>query len=352
MKEFRGQDSVVQPFEDIKNIEPERVLDAPGMVDDFYLNLLDWSDHNILAVALGNVVYLMNVTDKRISTIQPKNIDRDEIITSLSWSKATEDYLAIGIDSGVVEIWDTSELRMIRALSGHLSRVSALSWNQNILSTGSLDSSILNHDIRQRNNIVSRFDDHTKEVCGLKWSFDGQQLASGSNDNTLCIWDINKAVKPKFTLHSHRAAVKGLAWCPLERNLLASGGGTKDKSIKFWDTDTGHEQFSLKTSAQICSLIWAKNSKEIISSHGYEKNELFVWKYNPHIPEMPLEKTAELTGHRSRVLHLAISPSGTTIASTAPDETLRFWKVFQDEDEFSLLNACQNGNSLFRDIIR
>ena len=37
---------------------------------------------------------------------------------------------------------------------------------------------------------------------------------------------------------------------------------------------------------------------------------------------------AELTGHTSRVLHLAQSPDGETVVSGAADETLRFWKVF------------------------
>jgi cell division cycle protein 20 (cofactor of APC complex) len=39
-------------------------------------------------------------------------------------------------------------------------------------------------------------------------------------------------------------------------------------------------------------------------------------------------KMAELTGHTSRVLHLAQSPDGYTVASAAGDETLRFWQVF------------------------
>ena len=42
-----------------------------------------------------------------------------------------------------------------------------------------------------------------------------------------------------------------------------------------------------------------------------------------------MKKIAELRGHTSRVLHLALSPDGTTVASAAADETLRFWKVFQ-----------------------
>jgi WD40 repeat protein len=42
-----------------------------------------------------------------------------------------------------------------------------------------------------------------------------------------------------------------------------------------------------------------------------------------------MKKIADLRGHTSRVLHLAMSPDGTTVASAAADETLRFWKVFQ-----------------------
>jgi WD40 repeat protein len=42
-----------------------------------------------------------------------------------------------------------------------------------------------------------------------------------------------------------------------------------------------------------------------------------------------MRKIADLRGHTSRVLHLALSPDGTTVASAAADETLRFWKVFQ-----------------------
>jgi cell division cycle protein 20 (cofactor of APC complex) len=41
-----------------------------------------------------------------------------------------------------------------------------------------------------------------------------------------------------------------------------------------------------------------------------------------------MKRIADLKGHSSRVLHLALSPDGTTVASAAADETLRFWKVF------------------------
>lgn len=43
-----------------------QVLDAPGLVDDFYLNLLDWSSENILAAGLGNCVYILNLYTSKV----------------------------------------------------------------------------------------------------------------------------------------------------------------------------------------------------------------------------------------------------------------------------------------------
>ena len=41
---------------------PYKVLDAPDLQDDYYLNLLDWSSLNVLSVGLGSTVYLWNAS--------------------------------------------------------------------------------------------------------------------------------------------------------------------------------------------------------------------------------------------------------------------------------------------------
>lgn len=99
--------------------------------------------------------------------------------------------------------------------------------------------------------------------------------------------------------------------------------------IRFWNTSTGACLNMVDTHSQVCSLVWSKHSKELVSSHGFSQNQLVVWKY----PTMT--RIAELTGHTSRVLHTALSPDGTTVVSAAGDETLRFWKIFD-------LNATAN----------
>ena len=178
---------------------------------------------------------------------------------------------------------------------------------------------------RQREHVTAVLRGHDQEVCGLKWSPSGQQLASGGNDNLLHIWDANND-QPTHRITSHQAAVKALAWCPFQSNLLASGGGTADRCIKFTNAHTGAVLNSIDTASQVCALQWSRHEREILSSHGFSQNQLCLWKY----PSMV--KVAEFSGHTSRVLHLAQSPDGTTVVSGAADETLRFWRVFAESN--------------------
>uniref|UniRef100_A0A453PC62 CDC20/Fizzy WD40 domain-containing protein n=1 Tax=Aegilops tauschii subsp. strangulata TaxID=200361 RepID=A0A453PC62_AEGTS len=159
-----------------------------------------------------------------------------------------------------------------------------------------MDGRIVNNDVRIRDHAVQTYQGHSQESAGRN-----QWL---------------------HRLEDHMAAVKALAWCPFQSNLLATGGGGSDRCIKFWNTHTGACLNSVDTGSQVCSLLWNKNERELLSSHGFTQNQLTLWKY----PSMV--KMAELTGHTSRVLFMAQSPDGCTVASAAADETLRFWNVF------------------------
>lgn len=211
-------------------------------------------------------------------------------------------------------------------MRGHFNRVSSLAFSS-VLFSGSKDTTVLGHDIKCPNSVSMRFDGHRGEVCGLK--HDPCGLASGSNDNTAIIWDIN-AGRERYTLTGHKAAVKALAWCPWQRGVLATGGGTTDKTMKFWSADNGKLLNSVNTDSQVCALLWNRNDKEIISSHGYSQNQLTVWKVRPSPIQYPqASKIVELHGHTQRVLYMALSPDGETVCSASADETLRFWKVFK-----------------------
>ena len=314
---------------------PERILDAPELLDDYYLNLLDWSPNNVLGVALGNAIYLWNAADGSIQQLMETQGEGSHV-TSLAWIQEGN-YMAVGTSDHKVQLWDVDKLKQVRSMTGHRARVSSLAWNGPCLSSGSRDSMIYHHDVRAPEHKVGCLKGHAQEVCGLKWSPSGQQLASGGNDNILNIWDdrytasstsSNGCMANDVSLHrldAHQAAVKALAWCPWQKHLLASGGGTADRCIRMWNTQTGAQLQSVDTKSQVCALQWAKHEKELVSAHGYSHNQVALWKY----PSMV--KAAELTGHTSRVLHMAQSPDGQTVVTAAADETLRFWKILSGD---------------------
>ncbi len=159
--------------------QSEKVLDAPDLVDDYYLNLLDWGNNNTLAIALGRSVYLWDANTGKSCQLYRTSLESN-IITSVSFAKqGNSNYLAIGTNDAEIQIWDLERVKAIRTMTGHAARVSTMDWNQHILSSGSRDSMIFHHDVRVASHIVGTLEGHTQEVCGLKWSPDGTQLASG-----------------------------------------------------------------------------------------------------------------------------------------------------------------------------
>lgn len=316
---FGSQQMLLSPRKQPRAVSkvPYKVLDAPELADDFYLNLVDWGSANVLGVGLGSSVYMWNAQTSRVNKLCTLE---DDTVTSVSWiQKGT--HIAIGTGKGLVQIWDAEKTRRLRTMTGHTARVGSLAWNTHILTSGSRDRLIYHRDVRAPDQWLKKLVGHKQEVCGLKWNCDDGQLASGGNDNKLMVWD-KLSETPLWKFADHTAAVKAIAWSPHQRGLLASGGGTADRRIVFHDTVRGTVINEVDTGSQVCNIAWSKNSNEIVSTHGYSQNQIVVWKY----PSMT--QVASLTGHTYRVLYLAMSPDGRVVVTGAGDETLRFWNVF------------------------
>ncbi|KAK8917608.1 Fizzy-related [Metarhizium anisopliae] len=316
---FGSQQMLLSPRRQPRAVSkvPYKVLDAPELADDFYLNLVDWGSANVLGVGLGSSVYMWNAQTSKVNKLCTLE---DDTVTSVSWiQKGT--HLAIGTGKGLVQIWDAEKTRRLRTMTGHTARVGSLAWNTHILTSGSRDRLIYHRDVRAPDQWLRKLVGHKQEVCGLKWNCEDGQLASGGNDNKLMVWD-KLSESPLWKFSDHTAAVKAISWSPHQRGLLASGGGTADRRIIFHDTVKGTVVNEIDTGSQVCNIAWSKNSNEIVSTHGYSQNQIVVWKY----PSMT--QVASLTGHTYRVLYLAMSPDGRVIVTGAGDETLRFWSVF------------------------
>ena len=118
--------------------------------------------------------------------------------------------------------------------------------------------------------------------------------------------------------------VQAVAWCPWNTSLLATGGGTGDATVHFWNSTTGARVNSLQTPSQVSTIQFTPCAREIFTTHGYPTNSIMVHAYPS------LNKVAEIrAAHDSRVLYSAMGPSGDVVCTGAGDESIKFWRLWE-----------------------
>ncbi|VDP54238.1 unnamed protein product [Heligmosomoides polygyrus] len=100
----------VQPTSAIKKSSrhipqhPERVLDAPDLKDDYYMNIIDWSSGGVVAVALSCTLYLWNADSGEIQVLFELDESNEmNLITSVKWSLDGK-FLAVGFKDGSLKV--------------------------------------------------------------------------------------------------------------------------------------------------------------------------------------------------------------------------------------------------------
>ena len=86
-------------------------MDAPELVDDFYLNLLDWGSSNVIAIALANTVYLWDATHGSISVLVTVD-DESGPVTSVKWAPDGR-HISVGLNNSDVQLWDSTANRLV-----------------------------------------------------------------------------------------------------------------------------------------------------------------------------------------------------------------------------------------------
>ncbi|KFV48442.1 Fizzy-related protein [Tyto alba] len=310
---------------------PFKVLDAPELQDDFYLNLVDWSSLNVLSVGLGTCVYLWSACTSQVTRLCDLSVEGDSV-TSVGWSERGN-LVAVGTHKGFVQIWDAAAGKKLSMLEGHTARVGKEVGGRGFTVETRLLGRSCGKSSRCPPTLISP--SATSWPVGVVHVWLPSRSDQLSPPRQLLVWN-HSSLSPVQQYTEHLAAVKAIAWSPHQHGLLASGGGTADRCIRFWNTLTGQPLQCIDTGSQVCNLAWSKHANELVSTHGYSQNQILVWKYPS------LTQVAKLTGHSYRVLYLAMSPDGEAIVTGAGDETLRFWNVFSKtrstKESVSVLN--------------
>ena len=212
------------------------------------------------------------------------------------------------------------EWQCVHTLKGHTSMVQAIAISPDgqLIASGSNDNTIKLWQLatgKLLRTINRWFSGHSSMVHSLAFSPDGQLLASGSWDDTVKLWQVNTC-REILTLMGHSNWVNSVAFSP-DGQLLASGSA--DNSIKLWQMNSGRQ---ICTFTDHSDLVWSvafSPDGQLLASSSWDKT-IKIWQISTGT------LICTLTGHINYVRTIAFSPDGRTLVSGSDDDTIKIWR--------------------------
>jgi WD40 repeat protein len=148
----------------------------------------------------------------------------------------------------------------------------------------------------------------------VAFSHDGTLVISGSDDNTVRIWDTSSGACLKM-LKGHSSSVSSVAFSH-DGTLVISG--SDDNTVRIWDAGSGACLKTLKGhSSWVSSVAFSHDGTQVVSGSG--DMTVKIWDAGSGA----CLKT--LKGHSSWVSSVAFSHDGMQVVSGSVDKTVKIW---------------------------
>lgn len=160
---------------------------------------------------------------------------------------------------------------------------------------------------------------------------DSQLLAVGGSAG-IWIYDAH-TLELHQQLPGHAELVSSIAWSPDSQQLAS---GSWDQTVRIWQVASGEQLGEIPHPDQVIALDWSPNGNMLASATW--GSQILLWEPGT------TNSLGELAGHRDSITHLAFSPDGALLASASTDSA-RLWHVERQQEAALLTDIpSERGN--------
>lgn len=259
-------------------------------------------DRSRIAITGRTVVKVFSSCDGQFELIAERNKPRKTMYFSgsIAWCPLRENLIAVTSSVGAIYLWDPETTHMECSYKAHkqlATKVCFNEFNENILVSGSKDSTVWLYDLRCAEPslcFASNQDDSIRDIQFCMESKLQDTFVTAGDSGTIRFWDARRADKPSKEFIAHSSQIYSIALNPQiqSKNLIATAG--RDKYIRIWDWSKNMPQFlyTVEMMAIVTRVSWCPDNSWHVaccfappSGFVSSDNTIYVWDIRrPFIP--------------------------------------------------------------------